>query len=93
MELSKPEYYTHVQVYQNNFVSPQEGIHMFSFAINPKDYQPSGTMNFSKIDDAYIQINSNKLINYQNPILVRSYGIQLNLFRVINGLGGLGYYA
>ena len=93
MELSKPEYYTHIQVYQNKFVSPQEGIHMFSFAINPTEYQPSGTMNFSKVDDAYIQINLNKLINYQNPIIIRSYGIQLNLFRVINGLGGLGYYS
>ena len=66
---------------------------MFSFAINPMEYQPSGTMNFSKVDDAYIQINLNKLINYQNPIIIRSYGIQLNLFRVINGLGGLGYYS
>ena len=93
MELNKPEYYTYIQVYQNNFVSPQDGIHMFSFGINPLEYQPSGTLNFSKIDDAFIKINSNKLVNYQNPILLRSYGIQLNLFRVINGLGGLGYYA
>ncbi len=92
MELSKPEYYTNIQVYQNKFSSPQDGIHMFSFCINPLDYQPSGSLNFSKIDDAYVQINSNKLINYQNPITIRSYGIQLNLFRVIDGLGGLGYY-
>lgn len=92
MELSKPEYYTNVQIYQNKFTSAQSGIHMFSFCINPLDYQPSGTLNFSKIDDSYIQINSNKLINYQNPITLRSYGLQLNLFRVINGLGGLGFY-
>lgn len=92
MELNKPEYYTNIQVYQNKFSSPQDGIHMFSFCINPLDYQPSGSLNFSKIDDAYIQISSNKLITYQNPINIRSYGIQLNLFRVIDGLGGLGYY-
>ena len=93
MELNKSEYYTYIQVYQNKFVSPPDGIHMFSFGINPMEYQPSGTLNFSKMDDAFIKINSNKLINYQNPILLRSYGIQLNLFRVINGLGGLGYFA
>jgi hypothetical protein len=92
MELSKPEYYTTLQIYQNNLTSSAPGIHMFSFCINLLDYQPSGTINFSKIDDAYIQINSNKLINYQTPINIRSYGIQLNIFRVINGLGGLGYY-
>ena len=49
-------------------------------------------MNFSKIDDAYLSINFNKLINYQNPVVIAAYGIQLNVFRVLNGLGGLGYY-
>jgi hypothetical protein len=93
MELNKSEYYTYIQVYQNKFVSPPDGIHMFSFGINPTEYQPSGTLNFSKIDDAFIKINCNKIVNYQNPIRLRSYGIQLNLFRVINGLGGLGYFA
>ena len=92
IELNKPEYYTNIQIYQNNFTSTQEGIHMFAFCINPLDYQPSGTMNFSKIDDAYLSINFNKLINYQNPINITSYGIQLNVFRILNGLGGLGYY-
>jgi len=92
IELNKPEYYTNIQIYQNNFTSAQEGIHMFAFCINPLEYQPSGTMNFSKIDDAYLSINFNKLINYQNPINITSYGIQLNVFRILNGLGGLGYY-
>jgi hypothetical protein len=92
LELSKPEYYTNLQIYQNKFTSAPEGIHMFAFCINPLDYQPSGTMNFSKIDDAYLSINFNKLINYQNPIIMASYGIQLNVFRILNGLGGLGYY-
>jgi hypothetical protein len=92
IELNKPEYYTNIQIYQNNFTSTQEGIHMFAFCINPLEYQPSGTMNFSKIDDAYLSINFNKLINYQNPINITSYGIQLNVFRILNGLGGLGYY-
>lgn len=92
MELNKPEYYTNMQIYQNKFTSSQPGIHMYSFCLNPLDYQPSGTLNFSKIDDSYLQISSNKLVNYQNPITIRSYGVQLNLFRVINGLGALGYY-
>jgi len=92
MELGKPEYYSLVQIYENKFTSAPYGINMFSFCINPLDYQPSGTLNFSKIDDAYLAINFNKLVNYQNPTTIRAYGIQLNIFRVINGLGGLGYY-
>jgi len=92
MELNKPEYYTNLQVLQNKFVSSPSGIHMFSFCINPLEYQPSGSMNFSKVDDAYLLINFNRLINYQNPVTMAAYGIQLNIFRVYNGLGGLGYF-
>jgi hypothetical protein len=92
IELSKPTYYTNIQIYQNKFTSASDGIHMYSFCINPLEHQPSGTMNFSKIDDAYLSINFNKIINYQNPVIMAAYGIQLNIFRVLNGLGGLGYY-
>ena len=90
-EISKPEYYTNVQIYQNNFSSVNTDIHMYSLAIKPFDYQPSGSINFSKIDDAYLQINFNKNINYQNPVLIRGYGLQINIFRIINGLGAIGY--
>jgi hypothetical protein len=92
IEIGQPEYYSLVQIYQNKFTSSPDGFHMYSFCINPLDYQPSGTLNFSKIDDAYLSINFNKLVNYQNPTTIACYGIQLNIFRVINGLGGLGYY-
>jgi len=92
MELNKYEYYTNIQIYQNKYSSSQDGIHMYSFCINPMDYQPSGSINFSKINDAYLLIKTNNLITYQNPIKIISYGIQWNLFRVINGIGGLGYY-
>lgn len=92
IELGLPEYYSLIQIYQNKFTSSPEGFHMYSFCINPLDYQPSGTLNFSKIDDAYLSINFNKLVNYQNPATIAAYGIQLNIFRVINGLGALGYY-
>jgi hypothetical protein len=89
IELSNPIYYTNLQIYQNKFTSSPEGIHMYSFCINPLDYQPSGTMNFSKIDDAYIQLTLNNIINYQNPVAMQAYAVQYNLFRASHGIGGL----
>ena len=67
------------------------GIYLYSFSLNPKLLQPSGSMNFSKIDDAYIQLTMNNCINYQNPILLKAYAIQYNLFKISNGIGGLVY--
>ena len=65
---------------------------MYSFSIYPKDYQPSGSLNFSQIDDTNILMTLNKKINYQNIVTIRGYGLQYNLFRVTDGLGGLGFF-
>jgi hypothetical protein len=92
MELNSWEHYSLLQNYINNFTSPQDGINMYSFSLNCLDYQPSGTCNFSKIDDTYLQITFNNKINYQNPVSLVGYGIQYNLFRIADGLGGLGYF-
>lgn len=89
MNLNSIIYYTNLQKYQNDLNSIQKGIYMYSFALHPKNLQPSGSINFSKIDDAYIQLTMNKNINYKNPVNFKCYAIQYNLFRAINGIGGL----
>jgi hypothetical protein len=91
-ELNSWEHYSLLQNYLNNFITPQNGIYMFSFSLNCLDYQPSGTCNFSQLDDTYLQITFNNKINYQNPVSIVGYGIQYNLFRIADGLGGLGYF-
>jgi hypothetical protein len=92
MSLKNYESYTLLQTYMNNFCSPQFGIYMYSHSLNPLDYDPSGTCNYSQIDDSYLQLTLSKKINYQNPISIKAYGIQYNLFRIADGLGGLGYF-
>ena len=83
------KFYRHMQMYKNNLSSAQDGIMLYSFSLFPSEYQPSGTLNFNKIDDAYLQLTLNKIVNYQQPMLVKAYGVHLNIFRVINGLSSL----
>lgn len=89
IDLSDIQFYTNIQKYEFNLLNKQKGIYTFSFALNPTDLQPSGSMNFSKIDDAYIQLTLNKIINYQNPAAIQAYAVQYNLFRTSYGIGGL----
>jgi len=91
MDLNNIKYYTILQYYQNQLINNDTGIYLYSFSLNPILLQPSGSMNFSKIDDAYIQLTMNNCVNYQNPILIKAYAIQLNLFKISNGIGGLVY--
>lgn len=89
IDLDNIEYYTLIQKYQNKFICKQKGIYLYSFSLNPIDLQPSGSMNFTKIDDAHIQLTLNSVVNYQNPAIMKAYAIEYNLFRTSNGIGML----
>jgi hypothetical protein len=88
MDLDSIEYYTYIPRYQYS-LGNENGIYMYSFSLNPKEIQPSGSINFSKIDDAYLQLKLNKIVNYQNPISFKCYAVQYNLLRISYGIGGL----
>ena len=91
MGLYNFEHYTYLPKYQNKISSKDDGIYMYSFGIDPTNYQPSGSLNFSKVEDAYLQLTMNKLINYQNPAIITGYGLQYNLLKIEYGLGGLEF--
>ncbi|AGF85379.1 hypothetical protein QJ854_gp403 [Moumouvirus goulette] len=83
------KYYNYVQPYEHHQKSPALGINVYSPSLNPEDYQPSSTINMSKIDDAYIDLHLNELINNQNTAKIRSYTINYNIFRVILNMGAI----
>ena len=91
MELNSIEYYTTIQNYQHNLNNYQNGLYIYSFALNPKDLQPSGSINFSKIEDSYLQFNMNNFVNYQNNVLIKCYAIQYNLIKISLGTLQFGF--
>ena len=90
-EIYNNEYYEIVQHYLNKAYSTKN-ISMFSFGFDPFNYEPKGTMNFSMVDDGIIQLNLNKLVNYNNSINVRAYGIYYNIFIIKNGNSSMKFY-
>ncbi|ADO67209.1 putative capsid protein 4 [Cafeteria roenbergensis virus] len=65
-----------------------EFIYKYSFSINPlSKCQPFGSLNFSKIDDSYLQLTLDGVIDYQNPVRIKGYAVNHNIFRIINGIG------
>lgn len=91
LEMDIPKYYKLIQNYQNFVNSPSFGIHSYSFSLYPQKYQPSGTMNFSKIDDSSISFNLDRTISYQNFTRLKVYALNYNLLRIVNGIGGLAF--
>jgi hypothetical protein len=60
-------------------------INVYSFALKPEEHQPSGTCNFSRIDNARLITNAN-LASTDNI-----YAVNYNVLRVMSGMGGLAY--
>lgn len=85
------EYFNLVQPYYHHSRIPaSKGIFVYSFALNPEEFQPGGTVNFSRIDNTELKLTL-KNITTNNPGKVTVYAINYNLLRVANGMAGIAY--
>ena len=85
-------YFDLVQPYQHHTRNPDTGINVYSFALRPEEHQPSGSCNFSRIDNATLQlVLSNATVEGTKTAKVRVYAPNYNVFRVMSGMGGLAY--
>ena len=85
-------YFDLVQPYQHHSRAPDTGINLYSFALRPEEHQPSGTCNFSRIDNATLQlILSNATVSGTSTAKVRVYAVNYNVLRIMSGMGGLAY--
>ena len=90
------EYYQSAQCYQHfKKNTSNDGIYVYSFSLNPDEYQPSGSCNFTLIDKLDLQLNINELpknngneyYKYNFNVYFSSY----NVLRIISGRGGLNF--
>lgn len=83
-------YFNLVQPYQHHENIPSNGINVYSFALKPEEHQPSGTCNFSRIDNATLQLTlTSAAQNAQGNVLI--FAINYNVLRIMSGMGGLAY--
>ena len=83
-------FYTNIQSFQHHKSTAPNGIFLYSFALYPTDSQPSGSCNFSKIDDISIDITVEP-ITYNKPAKIKIYALSYNVLRIINGVATLAF--
>lgn len=87
-------YFNYVQPYYHHTRTPAIGINTYSFALRPEEHQPSGTCNFSRIDNASITITTDTsgcCDGTCKNIFFRIYAVNYNVLRIMSGMGGLAY--
>lgn len=62
----------------------------YSFALQPEEHQPSGTLNFSRIDSAVLNVVPT-FRNSNTAYRMHLFGHSYNVLRVMSGMGGLAY--
>jgi hypothetical protein len=85
-------YFDVVQPFQHHTRAPDTGINVYSFALRPEEHQPSGSCNFSRIDNAVLQlVLSSPTVSGTATAKVRVYAVNYNVLRVMSGMAGVAY--
>ena len=97
-------YFTRAQVWQhhtgNGGSTARDSIAVYSFALKPEEHQPSGTCNFSRIDNAKLEITTTVTNGGADgaspgatttPDTLHVYAVNYNVLRIMSGMGGLAY--
>ena len=94
------DYFNYVQPYQCFSNTPSDGVNVYSFALTPEEHQPSGTCNFSRIDNATLALtlgrSGESATTFKNLYLntdcdLNIYAFNYNVLRVMSGMAGLAY--
>jgi hypothetical protein len=82
-------YFRNCQPLQAGHKIPKKHIFMYSFALKPEEHQPSGTCNFSRIDNAEMSFTNPAITNTAKTLTI--YAVNYNVLRIMSGMGGLAY--
>jgi len=94
----KGSYFHLCQPYQHHTRVPYDHwVGMYSFCLSPEEHQPSGALNFSRIDNASLKLKFKPLQITpltNDPPLTRTvyvYAVNYNVLRILSGMGGLAF--
>jgi len=89
------KFFNQYQPYLYHTGTPYPGIYVYSFALQPEEHQPTGTCNFSRIDNAQVAVwlKSTALASGSNSSfnLQKMFAINYNILRIQSGMGGLAF--
>ena len=91
MTSRKSDYYRLVQNFDHHTRVPSKHIYTYSFALKPEEHQPSGTCNFSRIDNAILKMTFDTTNTTVAASKIKIYAVNYNVLRIMSGMGGLAY--
>ncbi len=81
------KYFNQVQPFCHHSGVPVTGVYCYSFALKPEEHQPTGTCNFSRIDNAQVATT----LRGENNNVQEMFAVNYNVLRIQSGMGGLAF--
>ena len=92
------KFFDTLQPYMFHKSIPENGnIYVYSFGLEPEKSYPTGTCNFSRIDNATLNIKLNDICfndrceDKYNFVDIHIYAVNFNVLRIQSGMGGVAY--
>ena len=82
------DYFNTVEPYRRYSRKPRKGIYAYSFAAHPERISPSGSLNFSRIDNPQLTLKA-KAGMAEKALEVTVYAQSWNVLHIKGGLGGM----
>jgi len=85
-------YFRLVQNYQFHTRYTPKNIYSYSFSLYPEKQFPSGSCNMSKITTTTLYIDYSDVANLgASSIILKVFGLNYNILRIMSGMGGLAF--
>jgi hypothetical protein len=84
-EEKETSFYDTIQPFQHHTGSPHPGILVYSFALRPEEFQPTGSCNMSRINSVQLQVKVGERCD------IAVYAVSHNFFRVAAGMGSIAF--
>ena len=85
------KYFNQVQPFCHHSGVPVTGVYSYSFALKPEEHQPTGTCNFSRIDNAQVAVNLKPNVLSSSQKSQYMFAVNYNVLRIQSGMGGLAF--
>ena len=83
------KYFRLTQPFQYFKCCPKKKIYSYTFALRPYDLQPSGSCNFSRIDNVKMNITFDSTTQTATPSKLKVYAVNYNVLRIMNGMSSI----
>jgi len=81
------KFFNTVLPFKHHSGSPYPGIYCWSAALTPETLQPSGSLNFSRVDSAQVEVSTVG----QHSKFLSMFAVSVNVLRISSGMAGLAF--